>query len=626
MTGWLGFLLPPAAALVIARLGRREKRPAILDVGQGCLYAFLILAVVSIAMLPADRAAMRVFWDGHGGAYLYVQYGQMAMLLAGVLGVALGLVSRAAGARLGMAARVTAREKRRVTPGLVVVHALVLALLMLTFSFIGGLCNYGNVTFEEMVFHLNMPLKGTSVDLVQDYVRKALVRSLIAFAVFELLVWWPSARAYRVESTRCRAVWAQVFPLRLPLWAALTGLVLWLAILLAGADQCFTIGEYIRNQIHQSGFIEENYVDPATVSIVFPEEKRNLITIYVESAETSAQDRENGGLFDVNYIPEMTQIARENVSFSHSGRLEGAAVAPACGWTIAGMVAQTAGLPLKLYKYERGGIEEVVDNSMSRYTAFMPGATALGEMLRGQGYRTMFMCGSDLTFGGRRDYLSQHGAYEARDYLYALEHGVIPKGYHEGWGFEDQKLYAWAKEELTALAASGQPFHFAMLTADMHSPKGHLCALCQDTYDNRYSNVLACASKQLDDFVRWCQTQPFYENTTIVITGDHVSMVPDFYEEGERDIHTGDVERKVYNAFINSAAEPVRETGRLFTTMDFFPTALASLGVTIEGERLGLGTNLFSDRETLAEEYGYETMFDEMSRKSVFYNREILYP
>ena len=70
----------------------------------------------------------------------------------------------------------------------------------------------------------------------------------------------------------------------------------------------------------------------------------------------------------------------------------------------------------------------------------------------------------------------------------------------------------------------------------------------------------------------------------------------------------------------------MRETGRLFTTMDFFPTTLASLGVTIEGERLGLGTNLFSDRETLAEEYGYETMFDEMSRKSVFYNREILYP
>ena len=104
MTGVLCFLLPPAAALAIARLGRREKRPAILDVGQGCLYAFLILAVVSIAMLPADRAAMRVFWDGHGGAYLYVQYGQMAMLLAGVLGVALGLVSRAAGARLGMAA------------------------------------------------------------------------------------------------------------------------------------------------------------------------------------------------------------------------------------------------------------------------------------------------------------------------------------------------------------------------------------------------------------------------------------------------------------------------------------------------------------------------------------------
>ena len=626
MTGWLGFLLPPAAALVIARLGRREKRPAILDVGQGCLYAFLILAVVSIAMLPADRAAMRVFWDGHGGAYLYVQYGQMAMLLAGVLGVALGLVSRAAGARLGMAARVTAREKRRVTPGLVVVHALVLALLMLTFSFIWGLCNYGNVTFEEMVFHLNMPLEGTSKDLVADYLRRTLSRSALAFAMFELLVWWPSARAYRVESTRCRAVWAQVFPLRLPLWAALTGLALWLAILLAGADQCFTIGEYIRNQIHQSGFIEENYADPRTTAVVFPQEKRNLITIYLESMETSAQDRANGGVFDDNYIPELTRLAKENVSFSQSGLVEGAAVAPACGWTIAGLVAQTAGLPLKLYAYddESGGI----DNALGDYGAFMPGATTMGDILRGEGYRCVFMAGSDFTFGGRRAYYAQHGDYEILDYHIARERGVIDPDYWENWGFEDQRLYAWAKEELTALAASGQPFHFAMLTVDTHSPNGYTCPLCPDLYAHEYANVLACSSAQLDAFISWCQEQPFYENTTIVVTGDHASMAPAFYGDSGLNYnkHDGGTGRWVYNAFINSAAEPVRETGWLFTTMDFFPTTLASLGVTIEGERLGLGTNLFSDRETLAEEYGYETMFDEMSRKSVFYNREILYP
>ena len=40
--------------------------------------------------------------------------------------------------------------------------------------------------------------------------------------------------------------------------------------------------------------------------------------------------------------------------------------------------------------------------------------------------------------------------------------------------------------------------------------------------------------------------------------------------------------------------------------MDMFPTTLAVLGVDIDGDRLGLGANLYADKETLAEKYGYE--------------------
>lgn len=57
-----------------------------------------------------------------------------------------------------------------------------------------------------------------------------------------------------------------------------------------------------------------------------------------------------------------------------------------------------------------------------------------------------------------------------------------------------------------------------------------------------------------------------------------------------------------------------------------FPTILASLGCEIEGDRLGLGTNLFSEKNTLAEEYGYENLFEELEKKSTFYNMELLYP
>ena len=47
--------------------------------------------------------------------------------------------------------------------------------------------------------------------------------------------------------------------------------------------------------------------------------------------------------------------------------------------------------------------------------------------------------------------------------------------------------------------------------------------------------------------------------------------------------------------YINSAVNPVNNMKRTYTTMDNFPTTLAAMGVKIEGNRLGLGTNLFSE-------------------------------
>ena len=45
--------------------------------------------------------------------------------------------------------------------------------------------------------------------------------------------------------------------------------------------------------------------------------------------------------------------------------------------------------------------------------------------------------------------------------------------------------------------------------------------------------------------------------------------------------------------------------------MDMFPTTIASLGATIEGDRLGLGTNLFSGEQTLAEKLTFDQLNDD---------------
>jgi phosphoglycerol transferase len=79
-------------------------------------------------------------------------------------------------------------------------------------------------------------------------------------------------------------------------------------------------------------------------------------------------------------------------------------------------------------------------------------------------------------------------------------------------------------------------------------------------------------------------------------------------------------DRTLYNCFINADLPTERGTvGREFTAMDMFPTTLAALGFTIEGDRLGLGTNLFSDRPTLCEEMGYDGFVEAASRYSAYY-------
>ena len=86
-----------------------------------------------------------------------------------------------------------------------------------------------------------------------------------------------------------------------------------------------------------------------------------------------------------------------------------------------------------------------------------------------------------------------------------------------------------------------------MLTVDTHFEDGYVCEQCQNEFgDNQYANVMACSSRQVDAFVKWIQEQPFYENTTIIISGDHLTMDSDFCNDV-----SDDLERSVYNAFIN---------------------------------------------------------------------------
>ena len=88
-----------------------------------------------------------------------------------------------------------------------------------------------------------------------------------------------------------------------------------------------------------------------------------------------------------------------------------------------------------------------------------------------------------------------------------------------------------------------------MLTVDTHFPEGYVCDLCDEKFDSQVEKVISCADKQIAEFVEWCSKQPFYENTVIVIMGDHARMDNLLVEDCDVNL------RSIYNCFINCDKE-----------------------------------------------------------------------
>ena len=448
-----------------------------------------------------------------------------------------------------------------------------------------------NLSMDELVYHLTAPLDGTNTDMIWDYVRVCAVPTiLVIFFLILILIAWRKKEKVHLFRGIINLV-------------ALVGII----VMLGYTWTELGVGDYLKDQNTESKFIEDEYVDPTDVEVVFPEQKRNLIYIFLESMETTYSDVDDGGAFDENVIPELTEIAQTNEDFSGADpKLNGGYSLAGTTWTMGAMFAQTSGLPLNI---------SISANDMDTQDSFFPGVTTLGDILSDAGYTQTLLIGSEAQFGGRKLYFQEHGNYEMEDYSYAIENGLIPSDYKVWWGYEDQKLFEFAKEKLLQLSQGDEPFNLTMLTVDTHFEDGYVCEQCPTEYDTQYSNVMACSSRHVGEFLKWIQQQDFYENTTIVISGDHPTMDSDYCAEIDQE---GNYDRRVFTAYINAAAYAQDQQERTYSTFDNFPTTLAALGVQIDGDRLGLGTNLFSGTKTLLEEFGNSKVNAELKKKSEF--------
>lgn len=490
----------------------------------------------------------------------------------------------------------------------------ILALMILLINSANYLLfSWGELDFATVVYQLNSNLAGTSRETLMDYMVEAFAPTVVEVFLLIFFYFYWKKFTDRLHMDFDIRIWKRHFKYRVGKYYR-KNLVLFLTTIVVSGllvSKVYEVGipKYIQDITDVSTIFEEKYVDPQNVEIDFSKDKKNLIYIFMESMETTYASEEVGGGKKENYIPNLTRLAQDNVYFSTTDKMGGMFQTSGAGWTMAALLASTSGVPYLM---------PIEENSAGDYDTILPGLTNMGDILEAEGYRNYFMCGSNAEFSGRTKYFEQHGNYEVFDYYTAISEGVIPEDYYVFWGMEDLKLYDYAKDKLTQIAADGQPFNFTMLTVDTHYSDGYVCELCGTEYDEQYANVIKCADEQIVEFLDWIQEQSWYEDTVVVLVGDHLSMNESFWKDLPQNY-----ERGIYNCFLNTGME-VSANSRIASNLDLMPTILAAMGADIEGGRLGLGTNLFSDTPTLAEEMGKDAFVSETSKYSKFYNEQFI--
>ena len=172
-----------------------------------------------------------------------------------------------------------------------------LAAILVFFSALWLSVAWKNVDLNVLIFDMKTPVAGTSSSIIVRYFLCCILPSTIC-----VLLYWIAVRKTAISEIGMRRV-AMV----LSAMALVCGLVLF--------EHTTGLFKYMGSQ-HYSSFIDDNYCWPQSTDIKFPENKRNLICIYVESAEVSFSDTVHGGASSTNYIPELTEMAQNGECFS----------------------------------------------------------------------------------------------------------------------------------------------------------------------------------------------------------------------------------------------------------------------------------------------------------------------
>ncbi|MBO4905188.1 MAG: hypothetical protein J5367_08195, partial [Lachnospiraceae bacterium] len=183
------------------------------------------------------------------------------------------------------------------------------------------------VTFREIIYTMKSPLAGANNDFFSGavrYVAPKLAAFIIILAV-GVFVFFVVGRYVSTDIIwdRTKGSEKKIDALKLIKALLFIATVGYSFYVIYSINDRLEISSFIRDYNSGTEIYDEYYVKP-DVEAITCDRPKNLIYIYMESMETTYASKEVGGEQpEINYIPNLTALADENVSFSDEDGLGG---------------------------------------------------------------------------------------------------------------------------------------------------------------------------------------------------------------------------------------------------------------------------------------------------------------
>jgi phosphoglycerol transferase len=318
-----------------------------------------------------------------------------------------------------------------------------------------------------------------------------------------------------------------------------------------------------------------------------PQEKKNLVLIYLEG-------------FEQNYLwaPEtkpytvpLQEVLKSSIRFTNVGQVRGT------HFSVAGLSATQCGVPLMpsvTFDVRKG--RENMDQGV------YPQIVCLADILAKDGYDTSYFVGSGYSDFSLGKLLETHSFAN----LYGSANASEDEREHmSNWGLQDRFVFQKAREKLIAMAETDKPFLIAIETITTHGPDGLPDAGChvETNLQSGMPASLFCTSEYTKNYLELISELGLSDNTIVAVMSDHLAwktvLTPALKRIAPR--------RNLF-ALLN-AGEP-EEIDKPGVAFDIFPTILEALGYGLKDDRANMGVSLFSDKPSMASQYGLEKLSD----------------